>query len=151
MISLMDNLLKQINLDFKFTAYKVLAMSKTDGMLEFVPESKTIQDILKENKDRIDLFLRGLTQSDEEYEQILDTYIRSCAGYCTITYLLAVGDRHLENLLIDNKGHLFHVDFGFIFGKNPPGKNIMAPPIRICKEMVEGMGGNTHPKYEMFK
>lgn len=68
-----------------------------------------------------------------------------------MTYLLAVGDRHLENLLIDKKGHLFHVDFGYIFGKNPPGKNIMAPPIRICKEMVEGMGGNTHPKYEMFK
>ena len=53
-----------------------------------------------------------------------------------------MGDRHLENLLIDKTGRMFHVDFGFIFGKNPPGKNIMAPPIRICKEMVEGMGGN---------
>jgi len=68
-----------------------------------------------------------------------------------VTYLLAVGDRHLENLMIDKFGHLFHVDFGFIFGKNPPGKNILAPPIRICKEMIEGMGGNTHPKYELFK
>lgn len=42
MISLMDNLLKQINLDFQFTAYKVLAMSKDDGMIEFVQGSKTI-------------------------------------------------------------------------------------------------------------
>ena len=42
MISLMDNLLKQINLDFQFTAYKILAMSRNDGMLEFVPDSKTI-------------------------------------------------------------------------------------------------------------
>lgn len=42
MISLMDNLLKQINLDFQFTAYKILAMSKNDGMLEFVPGSTTI-------------------------------------------------------------------------------------------------------------
>jgi phosphatidylinositol 3-kinase len=42
MISLMDNLLKQVNLDFKFTAYKVLAFSKVDGMLEFVADSKTI-------------------------------------------------------------------------------------------------------------
>lgn len=42
MITLMDTLLKEVNLDFKFTAYKVLAMSKIDGMLEFVSDSKTI-------------------------------------------------------------------------------------------------------------
>lgn len=91
-----------------------------------------------------------MAKTEEEKEKIKDTYIKSCAGYCTITYLLAVGDRHLENLLIDNTGHFFHVDFGFIFGKNPPGKNIMAPPIRICKEMIEGMGGSTGPNYEKF-
>lgn len=38
----MDNLLKEVNLDFKFTTYKTLAFSKTDGMLEFVADSKTI-------------------------------------------------------------------------------------------------------------
>jgi phosphatidylinositol 3-kinase len=59
-IQLMDNLLKQINLDFKFTAYKVLAFSKDDGMLEFVKDSHTIQDLLKENKNKIEDFFRGL-------------------------------------------------------------------------------------------
>lgn len=32
----MDDLLKVINLDFKFTAYKLLACSKVDGIMEFV-------------------------------------------------------------------------------------------------------------------
>lgn len=106
---------------------------------------------MQENNKRIDDFLVGLSgKDDKKRDEIMDIYIKSCAGYCTVTYLLAVGDRHLENLLIDKFGHLFHVDFGFIFGKNPPGKNIMAPPIRICKEMVEGMGGNKHPNYETF-
>jgi phosphatidylinositol 3-kinase len=59
-----------------------------------------------------------------------------------VTYLLAVGDRHLENLLIDKDGHLFHVDFGFIFGKNPPFKNTAQPPVRICQEMIQCLGGN---------
>lgn len=37
MIDLMDYILKQINHDFKFMAYKVLACSESDGLVEFVP------------------------------------------------------------------------------------------------------------------
>jgi hypothetical protein len=37
----MDKLLKDVNLDFKFTLYKLLACSKRDGIMEFVP-SETI-------------------------------------------------------------------------------------------------------------
>jgi len=69
------------------------------------------------NNNRIDVFLDNLAKSQEDKNQIKDAYLKSCAGYCTVTYLLAVGDRHLENLLIGDKGHLFHVDFGYIFGK----------------------------------
>jgi hypothetical protein len=61
---------------------------------------------------------------EKKYEEVIDVYIKSCAGYCTVTYLMAVGDRHLENLMIDETGHLFHIDFGFIFGKNPPAKTM---------------------------
>jgi len=63
------------------------------------------------------------------------------------TYLLGVGDRHLENLLIDWTGHMFHVDFGFIFGKNPKGKDRWSPEIKICKEMVTCMG----ERYDEFE
>jgi phosphatidylinositol 3-kinase len=73
----------------------------------------------------------------------------SCAGYCTMTYILGIGDRHLENLLIDPEGKLFHVDFGFIFGKNPPLKDKLAP-IRITSKMVEAMGGFDSEGFKSF-
>lgn len=46
--------------------------------------------------------------------------------------------RHLDNLLLQDDGRLFHVDFGFILGRDPKP---FPPPMKLCKEMVEAMGG----------
>ncbi len=39
---LMDQLLKELNLDLKLTPYKVLACSKSDGFMEFCAHSITL-------------------------------------------------------------------------------------------------------------
>lgn len=46
--------------------------------------------------------------------------------------------RHLDNLLLRDDGRLFHVDFGYILGRDPKP---FPPPMKLCKEMVEAMGG----------
>ena len=82
----------------------------------------------------------------------MNNYLISNAGYAVATYFLAVGDRHLENLLVKNNGDLFHLDFGFILGNNPKSKgDFWVPPIRINKHMVNGMGGQTSEEYKIFK
>ena len=149
MINYMDSLLKNVHLNYEFTTYKVLATSKSDGFVEFVPNSKTIFDILKKYNNVILSYYKEISGNNEQVlNKYLDSYINSCAGYCVVTYILGIGDRHLENLMIDNRGRLFHIDFGFILGKDPKPA---PPPIKLCKEMVDCMGGKESKRYEDFK
>jgi len=95
-------------------------------------------------------FLRSVAyDSDAPYlikRECMDTYVKSCAGYCVITYLLGVGDRHLDNLLLHESGCFFHCDYSFIFGKDP--KKYL--PMRITEDMVHGMGGRKSDNYAKF-
>jgi hypothetical protein len=79
-------------------------------------------------------------------KQVMETYVKSCAGYCVITYILGVGDRHLDNLLLHSTGHFFHCDYSFILGHDP--KKYL--PLRITEDMVNGMGGRDSDNYAMF-
>jgi hypothetical protein len=79
-------------------------------------------------------------------KDVMDTYVKSCAGFCVITYLLGVGDRHLDNILLHQNGHLLHCDYSFILGHDP--KTYM--PMRITDEMVMGFGGRESDNFARF-
>ena len=44
-------------------------------------------------------------------------------------------------------GNVFHVDFGFILGRDPKP---FPPPMKLCKEMIEAMGGMNSSGYRIF-
>jgi len=59
MVAIMDNLLKQVRYDFKFTPFKVLAASPDDGILEFVP-SETVTAAQKISNGNLQNYLTSL-------------------------------------------------------------------------------------------
>ena len=151
-ITLMDRLLQKENLDLKLSPYKILATSTTAGASQFVP-SASLSSIASKYKSNPALAYLKYYNPDERgplglRQETLDTYIKSCAGYCVITYILGVGDRHLDNLLLSPDGHFFHADFGFILGRDPKP---FAPAMKLSKEMVDCMGGTSSPHYRQFK
>ena len=150
-IMLMDRLLRNENLDLKLSPYRILATSASAGAVQFLP-SMTLANIVSTNKGSLLAYLRQ-HNPDKMAElgvrkEAMDTFVKSCAGYCVITYLLGVGDRHLDNLLLTQTGHFFHADFGYILGRDPKP---FAPLMKLSKEMIEGMGGPRSEYYAQFK
>ncbi|XP_046626088.1 phosphatidylinositol 3-kinase catalytic subunit type 3 [Neodiprion virginianus] len=149
-IALMDKLLRRENLDLKLTPYRVLATSTRHGFLQFI-ESTTVAEVLASEGSILSFFRKHHPSETGPYgiaSEVMDTYVRSCAGYCIITYLLGVGDRHLDNLLLTTSGKLFHIDFGYILGRDPKP---LPPPMKLSKEMVEAMGGVGSEHYHEFR
>lgn len=150
-IMLMDRLLRKENLDLKLSPYHILATSTSAGAVQFVP-SMSLAAIVTKYKGSLLAYLKANNPDAKEplgvRKEAMDNYIKSCAGYCVITYLLGVGDRHLDNLLLSPTGHFFHADFGYILGRDPKP---FAPLMKLSKEMIEGMGGARSNYYQAFK
>ncbi len=127
------------------TPYRVLATGSVDGMVQFV-DSLSIAAILSAHHGSLLNFLRAHHPQPTSLSTygvdpiVLDTFIRSCAGYCVVTYLLGVGDRHLDNLLLSSDGHFFHVDFGYILGRDPKP---FPPRSKCARRWSDAMGGTS--------
>ena len=155
-ISLMDVLLRGLNVDLRLTTYNILVFSSEDGIMEFVPDSLTVQDVFEKYNNDMTSYLTEISNTRSKAlgdtnpwmvsstskklsgirKDIFDNYMESCASYCVITYLLGIGDRHLENILIDKEGKLFHIDFGYTMGEDPKP---YPPPFKLKKPMINGI------------
>lgn len=111
-ISLMDRLLQKENLDLKLSPYRILATSANAGAVQFVG-SMSLAAASAKYRGGILAYLKANNPDDKAdlgvRKETIDTFVKSCAGYCVITYLLGVGDRHLDNLLLapDGKSYSF--------------------------------------------
>jgi hypothetical protein len=51
--------------------------------------------------------------------------------------VIKVKDRHNGNLLLDEEGHIIHIDFGFMLSNSPGGVNFESAPFKLTRELLE--------------
>ncbi|XP_040573183.1 serine-protein kinase ATM [Lepeophtheirus salmonis] len=85
-------------------------------------------------------FLEHFPSPEMHYER-REAYTRSAAAASMVGYILGLGDRHIQNILIHKTtGHLVHIDLGIAFEQ---GKILPTPetiPFRLSRDIVDGFG-----------
>jgi DNA-dependent protein kinase catalytic subunit len=71
-------------------------------------------------------------------------YAKSLAASCVCGWIAGVGDRHLQNILLDvNTGSVVHIDFGYAFGTATSVLPIPElVPFRLTKALLDGLAPN---------
>jgi len=124
-LRIMEKRWEGAGLDMKLSPYLCVSTGDEVGFIEVVLESNTTANITKEysggaagafDKKPMALYLQEHNPSSDQYRAAVDTFLYSLAGYCVATYVMGIGDRHNDNVMLAKAGHLFHIDFGHFLG-----------------------------------
>jgi phosphatidylinositol 4-kinase len=87
----------------------------------------------------------------KRYSAARNAFIQSLAGYSLLIYILQIKDRHNGNILLDSKGHMVHIDFGFMLSNSPGNLQFEVGTFKLTQEYVELMGGQRSKHFARFR
>ncbi|KAJ1412143.1 kinase-like domain-containing protein [Ochromonadaceae sp. CCMP2298] len=168
--------------------YSVVPMTPSLGVLEWVPNTTPLKNVLSQELGRHEreqremqnqreaqaqagsyhkMFQKGTPEASQLYQQMVATlppdllrrrlltwaptpealltirseFGKTLAASSIFGYILGIGDRHLENILLDKSGAVVQIDFGVCFGI---GTSVLAVPelipFRLTPQLLGALG-----------
>ncbi|MCJ1309185.1 phosphatidylinositol-4- kinase [Agyrium rufum] len=143
MIAAFRGIFNSVGLDVYVYPYRVTATAPGCGVIDVLPASISRDMLGREAVNGLyDYFVS--TYGGEEsvrFQAARNNFVKSMAAYSIISYLLQFKDRHNGNIMVDEAGHILHIDFGFIFDIAPGGIKFERAPFKLTSEMIAVMGG----------
>ncbi|KAF2454789.1 hypothetical protein BDY21DRAFT_351610 [Lineolata rhizophorae] len=145
MIAAFRGIFNNVGLDVYVNPYRVTATAPGCGVIDVLPNSISRDMLGREAVNGLyDYFVSKYGGPDSlRFQEARSNFVKSMAAYSVISYLLQFKDRHNGNIMIDDAGHILHIDFGFCFDIAPGGIRFERAPFKLTSEMVAVMGGST--------
>lgn len=154
MIAAFRGIFNSVGLDVYVYPYRVTATAPGCGVIDVLPNSISRDMLGREAVNGLyDYFLSKYgAENSIRFQEARSNFVKSMAAYSVISYLLQFKDRHNGNIMVDDAGHILHIDFGFCFDIAPGGVRFERAPFKLTSEMVAVMGGSTSSQsYRWFE
>ena len=116
--------------------YNVLPISMNYGWIEIIDDCKTLYNLKSSGKSLTNHLMD--INPNISIDTLRENFIKTCVASCVLCFILGIGDRHTENILINKYGDIVHIDFSYLLGDDP--KNTSSE-MRITPDMLELLGG----------
>ncbi|GES90544.1 phosphatidylinositol 4-kinase [Rhizophagus clarus] len=143
LIAIFKNIFTSVGLDLYLFPYRVVATAPGCGVIDVIPNSISRDQLGREKVNSLyDYFVTTYGGVDSiSFQKARNCFIQSVAAYSVVSFLLQIKDRHNGNIMLDNEGHIIHIDFGFILDIAPGGITFESSPFKLTTEMIQVMGG----------
>jgi phosphatidylinositol 4-kinase len=147
MIAAFRSIFASAGLDVWVFPYRVTSTAPGCGVIDVLPNSISRDMLGREAVNGLyDYFISKYGgEHSMRFQEARTNFVKSMAAYSVISYLLQFKDRHNGNIMIDDAGHIIHIDFGFCFDIAPGGVRFERAPFKLTSEMVAVMSGTSHP------
>jgi phosphatidylinositol 4-kinase len=151
MIAAFRGVFNTVGLDVYVYPYRVTATAPGCGVIDVLPNSVSRDMLGREAVNGLyDYFVTKYGNEDSvRFQEARNNFVKSMAAYSIISFLLQFKDRHNGNIMVDDHGHILHIDFGFCFDIAPGGVKFERAPFKLTSEMVAVMGGS--PNTQSFR
>ncbi len=128
-------------------SYKIIMLNKEIAVIEYIENSHTLRSI-NEKGYTLQNYILNMNVNNK-LDTIKTRFVHSLSISSAIAYIIGLGDRHLDNIMINNLGQIFHIDFGYIM--NNPIKLFNMPEIKLTNDIIDFLGGGNSLYYDEFR